>query len=403
MFDKRNQIKAIGRVAVKQFSFIVILQCLIFAGTAEAISITKIAKIQTPGILSLTADSKSSQGLIKWNAVKFVIDESTGVCEYSKDTVKAVGYSAQFNINNESGKYTFYKLIAGDAVQSDSLTIQVLLSGKVQKYLYSNNSISDYPIPVWIVLPTKYSSNSKFILTMCGISRNAIGMASYWSTFAEDNNYVVAAPDFNANDWSGSSYSQGNIFSGANGSGTLNKKERWTFNIVSEIHRELYTYCGLKDSTYELWGFSGGAQFVHRFAMFQKDNLVSRYTAASAGFYSVPDLSVSFPWGMKHSAFNLNQKDIIEYTKKNLVVMCGSEDTARDKEFKTDEKSDAQGLNRLQRAKYFYNSAKQINPDLKWKLIIIPAVAHEASKMSIAGGNYILNNPVRPKDINNEL
>ena len=48
--------------------------------------------------------------------------------------------------------------------------------------------------------------------------------------------------------------------------------------------------------SFELFGYSGGAQFAHRFAMLYP-HLVERLTVASAGWYTFPD-TAAFPYGL---------------------------------------------------------------------------------------------------------
>jgi hypothetical protein len=181
------------------------------------------------------------------------------------------------------------------------------------------------------------------------------------------------------------------MFTGSNGSGNLNPKELWSFYIVQLIHTELVEVCGLKNQYYTLWGHSAGAQFVHRLALFCPDRYVSMYISADAGWYTVPDPSVIYPWGVQHDLLNLNENDLFALTEKNMVLMRGTADTLRDSNLNTDPLSDAQGLNRYERAGYYYSQVKEINPDLEWPLIDVPDVGHDYIKMAEAAGEYIIN------------
>lgn len=368
--------------------------CLISTGKTSAVTIQKMAKIQAAGNAVFRAAKSLPSSVIKWKTTRYYLDESSVVLTNATDTASATGDTAQFTLAKTTGKYTYYKVFAYEGTQADSLVVQVLIPGVVQKYLFTNLALSSYSIPVWVVLPTKYSSVSKFVTVMCGINRDATNYATYWVPFATANNYIIAAPEFNSTDWSSDGYILGNMFTGSSGSGSLNPKAKWTFNIVQQIHRELYSVCALQDSTYELWGHSAGGQFVHRLAFFLPDNLVCRYIAGNSGWYTCPDLSVVFPWGAQSSSLNYTNSELTAFTNQKLVIMRGTGDTIRDGALNTDPKSDAQGLNRYTRAGYFYNLGKTVNPSLKWKLIEVPGVAHEDQKMSVVGGSYILANPI---------
>jgi hypothetical protein len=369
---------------------IILLFFLVSSGATRAASILNIARIQPAGALTVKAVKSFPSSIINWKVTRYLVDETSNAYSYPADTAKAIGDSAQFTLQKTTGQYSFYKIFAYEGLQVDSIILQTMIAGVVQKYLYTNLLLSQYSIPVWVVIPSGYSTSSKFVVTMCGINRDASNIATYWVPFANKNNYVIAAPEFSSKNWSSDAYILGNMFTG---SGNLNPREKWSFNIVEQIHRELFVNCGLKDSTYELWGHSAGGQFVHRLAFFLPDNLITRYIAGNPGWYTCPDLSVVYPWGAQNSQLNLVASDLIEFTKRNLVVMRGTADTVRDGALNTDPLSDAQGLNRYTRAGYFYNKGVTVNSNLIWKLVDVPNVGHEDQKMAIAGGNYILANP----------
>ena len=366
---------------------------LVLPGMVNAVTIQKVAKIQVAGSVTFRANKSVSTNTITWKATRYYMDESTNAVTYGTDTSTVIGDLVQFSLVKTSGQYSFYKIFAFENGVADSVTVQVFTAGIVQKYLYANATYSQYYIPVWVVIPTGYSSSSKFIMTMCGINRDASGIASYWVSFANTNNYVVASPEFNTTNWSSDQYILGNMFTGSSGSGSLNAKTRWSFNIVEQMHKELYAACGLADSTYELWGHSAGGQFVHRLAFFLPDTLITRYIAGNSGWYTCPDLSVAFPWGAYHKLLNLTQSDLIAYTLRKLVIMRGTADTVRDSALNTDSLSDVQGQNRYTRAAYFYNKGKTVNSSLAWKMTDVQGVGHDDEKMALAGGKYILANP----------
>lgn len=382
--------------------FLILLMTFVF-NSVKAVSIFKIAKIQAAGTITLKAGKTVQTDIIKWKAVPYYIDETSNVLTRSTDTVYTTGDNASFNLQKTSGKYSYYKIFAYEGSNSDSNEVQVFIPGVVQKYLYTNPAISKYSIPVWIVIPNKYSASSKYVMTMCGINRLASNIATYWVPFANTNNYIITAPEFNSKDWPSNDYILGKMFTGSFDSGSLNPKETWTFNIVQQIHKQLVSLCGLTDSTYELWGHSAGGQFVHRLAFFLPDENISRYIAANSGWYSCPDMNVAFPWGSKNSLLQLTNNDQVSFTQKRLVIMRGTADTIRDSELNIDPNSDAQGLNRYSRAAYFYNTGVKINSALKWSLVDVLNVGHEDQKMAVAGGNYIAANPIMAVKVYKEI
>jgi hypothetical protein len=385
---------------ISTLAVFILLFCSVPLGKMWAVGILHLAPIQASGSLTVKAIKIFPSSIVQWKATRYYIDETSGAYSYATDTASASGDSAQFSLQKAGGKYTYYKIFATEGVQDedDSTLVQVLIAGVVQKYLFTDLSLSQYSIPVWVVLPSNYSAASKFVATMCGINRDASNIATFWVPFANANNYVIAAPEFSSKNWSSDAYILGNMFTGSNGTGNLNPKAKWTFNIVEQIHRELYINCGLKDSTYELWGHSAGGQFVHRLAFFLPDKLITRYIVGNSGWYTCPDLSVIFPWGAQNSQLNLTNTDLVTYTNQKLVIMRGTADTLRDGALNTEPLSDAQGLNRYTRAGYFYNTGVKVNSNLSWKLIDVPNVGHSDQLMAVAGGSYILANPTSIKN-----
>ena len=367
---------------------------IVFISIIHPAGIVKVSKIQVAGSVTFKFTKSLPSNVVTWKATRYFIDETTNVTTFAADTLSATGDTAQFNLQKTTGYYSFYKIYAYEAGKADSVVVQVLNAGVVQKYLYINSTYSSYAIPVWVVIPSKFTVQSKFIMTMHGQNRDASGIASDWMPFANTNNYVVAAPEFNDTDWSTDDYNLGNMFTNSSYT-ALNPKSKWTFNIVEQIHRELYAACSLIDSTYELWGHSAGGQFVHRLAFFLPDSLITRYIAGNSGWYSCPDSTVAFPWGTINTQLNISKDDMIAFTNRNLIVMRGTADTVRDGVLNIDPNSDAQGLNRYARAGYFYNKGISVNSGLKWKLIDVQGVGHDDQDMALAAGSYIITEGTR--------
>jgi pimeloyl-ACP methyl ester carboxylesterase len=102
---------------------------------------------------------------------------------------------------------------------------------------------------------------------------------------------------------------------------------------------------GLVTQEVDLFGFSGGAQFVHRFAILYP-NQVRAVVAASAGWYTYLDPSRAFPVGLGGAA-----ADPRGFLSRPALVMVGERDTGRDRQLRTGRRIDReQGQHRLERA-----------------------------------------------------
>ncbi len=101
----------------------------------------------------------------------------------------------------------------------------------------------------------------------------------------------------------------------------------------------------------DLVGFSGGAQFVHRYAMLFPER-VRRLVVAAAGWYTYLDPAEPFPKGAAPSeASGGRAVDIESFLRIPLCVVAGAKDVARDPHLRADRRINRdQGAHRLERA-----------------------------------------------------
>ncbi len=100
-----------------------------------------------------------------------------------------------------------------------------------------------------------------------------------------------------------------------------------------------------------LFGFSGGAQFAHRFVLTHPQR-VSSAVLVAAGWYTFPDQAQSYPFGLDLSEAELN----IDFDLRGALevpqhVMVGELDVERDNSLRQSRRLDrVQGHTRLERA-----------------------------------------------------
>ncbi len=116
----------------------------------------------------------------------------------------------------------------------------------------------------------------------------------------------------------------------------------------------------LDTSTVDMVGYSGGAQFAHRFAMRHPER-VRRLVVVSAGWFTMLDNTRPFPNGTadpqtKAPLFNLDA-----FLALPILVMVGEQDTKRDAGLRTSARLDRQqGENRLQRALRWVDHVEEV-------------------------------------------
>ena len=114
---------------------------------------------------------------------------------------------------------------------------------------------------------------------------------------------------------------------------------------------EVGAMLGMDSAMIDIFGFSGGAQFAHRFAL-AHPNRVAHLGLGSAGWYSWPDEQLPYPLGMgrtkamPETVFRL--RDLLRIP---TTLFVGEQDRARDLSLNTTKRIDrVQGLNRRERA-----------------------------------------------------
>jgi len=245
-------------------------------------------------------------------------------------------------------------------------------------------------VKAFVSKPVHVDRNTRIIIVMSGINRNADEYLETWEPWAEINNYVVVSPLFDEQHWDGSrGYNFGNVFTGDEGKGEINPRSRWAFGIVEGIVEQIRKQYGLTAVGYDLFGHSAGAQFVHRFLLFWPEAHVRYAIAANAGWYTLPATDVGFPYGLKHPQVRFSPADIQKWTRRNLFLLLGTDDTSREGVFRKTAEADAQGTTRVERGHYMYKAIKAADKQTGWEMIDVPGVGHDQQKMGAAAQSLL--------------
>ncbi|MEO6199780.1 MAG: hypothetical protein ABIO89_01305 [Cryobacterium sp.] len=108
---------------------------------------------------------------------------------------------------------------------------------------------------------------------------------------------------------------------------------------------------GIGTAGVALCGFSGGAQFAHRYALFSPGR-IGRLVVASAGYYTYLDPRLRYPYGVGPSVLSCGEApDVDEFLRLPLRVLVGDRDVDSDRGLRGGDVLDqSQGNNRLARA-----------------------------------------------------
>ena len=246
-------------------------------------------------------------------------------------------------------------------------------------FIFSLNNID---IEVFYYVPAAYSTSSKVVFALHGGSRDAEGTRNNMIQKSIDYNFILIAPKFSSSDFSlGDGYNLGNVYvDGDNpSSDTLNDEIEWTFSIIEPLFDSIKNSLSLENDKYNMFGFSAGAQFVHRFIQFKPNARFDKIVAGAAGWYTVPDNTIPFPYGYDNSI--LISTNLSNLLSSDLHIQVGALDNNPNSAgLRHNEYADAQGLNRVTRAVHFFetgqNIAESSNYNFNWSLHIIQGAGH---------------------------
>lgn len=264
------------------------------------------------------------------------------------------------------------------------------ISGKQQ---FTFSSWQGSPIEVWAYAPTNLTPNTRVLFVMHGTNRDADRYRDEWASLAQKHNLLLIVPQFNKTDFPRAlSYNLGNVFANDNYN-KVNPEALWAFSAIEPLFDFVKDRFGITNNQYSLYGHSAGAQFVHRFLYFVPSARVFKVVSANAGWYTLPDFTISFPYGLKHTPVTSNQLAVA--LQKPVVVLLGEADNdPMHPSLRRADPAMRQGQHRLARGYYFYEQAKLAAKteeiEFGWQLRTVPNVGHKNNLMAEAAITYLV-------------
>lgn len=174
-----------------------------------------------------------------------------------------------------------------------------------------------------------------------GIARNAVEHAFRFRDLAERAGCVLVAPLFRRDRFG--QYQQ--LLPGGAG---LQRADLALHAILDEVARTT----GADAARPHLFGFSGGGQFVHRFAMAWPER-VAGVVVGAAGWYTLPDPSLLYPLGVATARDSAELRlDPDRFLRLPAYVIVGARDVERDPALRKSRRLDElQGRTRLERGR----------------------------------------------------
>ncbi len=243
--------------------------------------------------------------------------------------------------------------------------VNTLQSGKIHRRTIEGMSKMDY----FVYIPESHQGDNKILHTIHGISRNAEEHIQGFIAQAERHATILVAPLFLKEN--SPRYQQ---------LGTNFQQQRADM-AFDHILQDLHEWLGLPPAPMRMFGFSGGGQFVHRYAMFYPKR-VARIVLAAPGWYTFPDPDRKYPFGLKATkAWPQLTFSLEKFLQIPTMVMIGEEDDLRDKDLNKAREIDSfQGLNRIERAERWVganrNLARSYDLSADFRLERIPNASH---------------------------
>jgi pimeloyl-ACP methyl ester carboxylesterase len=257
---------------------------------------------------------------------------------------------------------------------------------------------ADKPVDIFYHIPEGIDmTTAPIVLVFHGMSRNADDYRDYWISSAEKYNLMIFAPEFTDELYpsvsdANSLYNFGNMIT----YGQLNPREEWTFSMVNPIFDFIRLITASENEKFYMFGHSAGAQFVQRCITFMPEVKTEVAVAANAGWYTVPDYDVDYPYGLKNSF--LPADSLPKVFDRNVVILLGTADTLRTSNLRQSEEADLQGLTRYERGHYYFEESMEYAGEngltFRWTTTDVPDIGHSGSGMSVAAANLLFGDTI---------
>lgn len=182
------------------------------------------------------------------------------------------------------------------------------------------------------------------LVSVHGITRNALEHALLFQPWADRLGVVVLAPLF-----SRARFRRYQTLGGAR----RGPSAADAFDAMLDDAESQYAIDG---GSVCLFGFSGGGQFVHRYAL-TRPTRIARFVVGAAGWYTFPDSAVDYPYGLS----GLDGVRLGEFLRLPSRVIVGERDDRRDEVLNQAPEIDLlQGRSRIERGRRWVDAVNAV-------------------------------------------
>ena len=272
------------------------------------------------------------------------------------------------------------------------------------KFTYKNYPpFSDRPVDVHYYIPASGDvRRMPIVFVFEGADRGYTYLLKTWKQEAEKHKFMVFIPHFDLERFPLSDYQEVGVMDDKDH--TIRPAEKRTPALVDKIFEYVRQSSGSERKGYMIYGHSAGGQFVQRFMLFYDSPYVEKAVIGSPGWYTFPDASQNFPYGVRNIPY-VTPETIRKYLAKPIILQLATGDTIRESYLRKTPEAEAQGRNRYERGNQFYRYLHRIaaehNWPCNWQKIEEQGIGHHSTGMGRRAVPVMLGDSLRALFIGN--
>ena len=271
-------------------------------------------------------------------------------------------------------------------------------------------------VEVFYYRPTSFNPSSKVVLVIPGSGRNADDYRDSWIESADKYDLLVVSPAYPESEYDLAAYQLGGLITNLElidpsiemidgrpykyrmedeniKFSYVSNADEYLFEDFDKIFAQVKELTGTTEEKYDLFGHSAGGQLLHRYAIFKPSSNADRIVAGNAGFYTLPNHSESFPFGLEGT--DASNEQLQQSFSTKLILLLGEEDNQQETGgiMLHTPKADQQGLGRFERGNYFFEHSRTAalarEFEFSWTLEIVEGVGHNYRAMGAAAAELL--------------
>ncbi len=268
---------------------------------------------------------------------------------------------------------------------------------------YIDAANADRPVVLNTYRAPGYVPGNPVVLVQHGVLRNGDDYRDFWIPAADKHGLLIVASTFSDEHWPGlHSYNNGRVrevdtlmdappeASQSDATGPVRPVGDWTYAILARVWADLNASGIVRRARAHLFGHSAGGQFVHRLMSTQSHDAFEAVIASNSGWYTLPDLDLAFPHGMRIEGVEQgNLTRLLAYPMMLLLGECDNDTDAPN--LPKNPEALSQGPHRHARGHNYFKqggeAARRLGVPFNWTLRDVPHIGHNGDAMSVVAAS----------------